>query len=89
MFCVYVLENPAREKYIGFTNDLQRRLHDHNAHQNISTKHQGPWKLIYCEAYVHKMDALGREKFLNSGAGWRFLKKQLQHYLMGTEGNLP
>lgn len=31
------------------------------------------------------MDALGREKFLKSGAGWRFLKKQLKHYLETKE----
>jgi hypothetical protein len=27
------------------------------------------------------MDAIGREKFLKSGAGWRYIKKQLKHYL--------
>ena len=37
--------------------------------------------LIYYEAYLEEEDALGREKFLKSGSGRRFLKKQLRHYL--------
>lgn len=82
MHCVYVIENiETREWYIGYTRDLKRRIHEHNTHKNISTKRRAEWKLIYAEAYVEKMDALGREEFLKSGAGWRFLKKQLKHYL--------
>ncbi|HJN84915.1 MAG TPA: hypothetical protein QF873_01175 [Patescibacteria group bacterium] len=40
---------------------------------------------MYYEAYRNKMDALGREKFLKSGAGRRFVKKQVRHYLEETE----
>jgi hypothetical protein len=40
-----------------------------------------PWKLIYYEAYIEQSDALGREKYLKSGAGRRFLKSQLRNYL--------
>ena len=40
----------------------------------------GPWKLIYYEAYLNQHDALGREKYLKSGAGRRFLKAQLRNY---------
>jgi hypothetical protein len=36
---------------------------------------------IYYEAYLEQADALGREKYLKSGAGRRFLKVQLAHYL--------
>jgi len=42
----------------------------------------GEWKLIYAEAYLHKDDAMGREKFLKSGSGRKFLKKQLKNYLL-------
>jgi len=37
--------------------------------------------LIYYEAYTEREDAEGREKFLKSGAGRRFLRAQLRHYL--------
>jgi hypothetical protein len=37
--------------------------------------------LIYYEAYLEEQDALGREQYLKSGGGRRFLKNQLRHYL--------
>ena len=82
MHHVYVLEcSTSKEKYIGYTTDLKRRIEEHNNHKNKSTAHVSRWKLIYCETYTEKMDALGREKFLKSGSGWRFLGKQLRHHL--------
>jgi putative endonuclease len=82
MHHVYLLESEnTGKRYIGYTTDLKRRLAEHNNHKNVSTSKELSWKLIYCETYLNKMDALGREKFLKSGSGWRFLKKQLAHYL--------
>ena len=69
--------------YIGYTSDLKKRLQAHQRGENASTSYRGELKLIYYEAYLHKMDAIGRERFLKSGSGRRFLKKQLAHYLEG------
>lgn len=89
MHHVYLIESKdTAKRYIGYTADLKRRLAEHNKHKNISTSKQREWKLIYCETYVHKMDALGREKFLKSGSGWRFLKKQMRHYLESDHSQL-
>lgn len=89
MYQVYVIENEStKEKYIGYTMNLKQRLADHNRHKNISTAHGSEWKLVYCETYLNKMDALGREKFLKSGSGWKFLKKQLTHYLNMIENSV-
>jgi putative endonuclease len=86
MYFVYVLESlKDRGWYIGFTEDVHRRLIDHNSGKNYSTSQRRPMRLIYYEAYMEKMDALGREKFLKSGSGHRFLKKQLVHFLASTE----
>ncbi len=82
MYSVYVLESLDSERwYIGYTTNPKRRFDEHNNHKNISTAKERLWKMIYCESYTNKMDALGREKFLKSGSGWKFLKKQLSHYL--------
>jgi putative endonuclease len=82
MHHVYLIEcDPHHKWYIGYTTDLKRRLAEHNAHRSTATAREQSWRLIYCESYVHKMDALGREKFLKSGSGWKHLKKQLTHYL--------
>ena len=67
--------------YIGYSTDLKRRLSEHARGASLATKSRGPWKLIYYEAYTEREDAEGREKFLKSGAGRRFLRAQLRHYL--------
>lgn len=81
MYHVYVIENENQGWYIGYSTNVRQRLIDHNSHKNKSTKKSQEWKLIYCESYLEKMDALGRERFLKSGSGWRFLKKQLRHHI--------
>jgi putative endonuclease len=84
MYTVYLLESRKTNRwYIGFTpSDLARRLKRHNKGEVTSTKAFKPWRLIYCECYLNRNDAIGREKFLKSGAGRVFLKKQLKNYLV-------
>jgi putative endonuclease len=79
MFYVYLLHS-AKDNgfYIGFSTDLKRRLSEHTRRASFATKSRDPWKLIYYEA---REDAEGREKFLKSGGGRRFLRAQLRHYL--------
>ena len=87
MHFVYILRSQRDHGwYIGYSTDVDRRLAEHNSGRNISTYSRRPLQLIYYEAYLHKMDALGREKFLKSGSGRRFIEKQLRHYL--AEGNV-
>jgi len=81
-YVVYFLEStkyPQRH-YIGYTTNLKNRIQYHNKGLVTSTKNFKPWKIIYAEMYLNKKDAMGREKFLKSGSGWKFLKKQLTHY---------
>ena len=79
MFYVYVLQSESDAGlYIGFSANLKRRLAEHKAGKSKATAHRGPWTLIYYEAYTQESDALGREEFLKSGAGRRFLRKQNQ-----------
>ena len=82
MFYVYVLRSESDSGfYIGFSTNLRARLRQHQDGESFATSHRGPWKLIYYEAYTEREDAEGREKFLKSGAGRRFLHTQLRHYL--------
>ena len=82
-YYVYVLRSQKdKNLYIGFTRNLKDRIKDHNSGRNISTKNRKPLILIYFEGYLNKMDALGREKFLKSGSGMRYLKKQLKHFML-------
>jgi putative endonuclease len=82
MFYVYILHSESdRGLYIGFSTDLRRRMKEHREGKAFATSHRRPWRLIYYEAYLEEEDALGREKFLKSGSGRRFLKNQLHHHL--------
>ncbi len=81
MYYVYILQSEKdKSLYIGYSPDLKARVIKHNKGQVTSTKDKTPWKLIYYEAYLERKDATGRERFLKSGSGWRFIKKQLKHY---------
>lgn len=84
MYYVYVLERVTDQVwYIGFSTDLRRRVSNHNKGKGgRTTRLRGEqWALVYYEAYKDKRDALGREKFLKSGSGRRYLNKQLHHYV--------
>ncbi|GEM_PF-1195610 len=71
---VYVLINTHGDLYKGCTENLERRFAEHNSGQTISTKHRGPWKLIYTEEFENRKIALQRERFLKSGKGREALK---------------
>ncbi|MCK5510346.1 GIY-YIG nuclease family protein [Candidatus Parcubacteria bacterium] len=83
IFYVYLLEcQDDKSWYIGYTSDLKRRISDHqNGYGCRTTSLKKNWKLIYYEAYIEKRDAIGREKFLKSGSGRKYLNKQLRNYL--------
>ena len=80
MFYTYLLQNKYGKWYTGATNDLQKRILEHNFGKNKSTKYGGPWKLIYCEICINKKDAFAREKYLKSGMGKRYLKNRLKFF---------
>jgi putative endonuclease len=75
MHYVYVLRSLKDNGfYIGYSANLRRRLSEHVSGESFTTSHRGPWKLIYYEAYLERDDALGRERYLKSGSGRKFLK---------------
>ncbi|OGE82876.1 MAG: hypothetical protein A3B10_02600 [Candidatus Doudnabacteria bacterium RIFCSPLOWO2_01_FULL_44_21] len=89
MYYVYFLvsEN-SKWIYVGYTVDLERRLIEHNSgtsDKSEYTKHRGPWKLVYYEAYLNEDDAKEREKHLKHHAnGIGILKKRISRSLKGV-----
>jgi len=76
MYTVYVLRSKKDNKlYIGKTEDLQKRLEEHNTGNCKSTKSRIPFDLIYKEEYISRGEAMKREKELKSGKGRDFLRK--------------
>lgn len=83
MFFVYVLKSMKDGKlYFGFTNDLRRRLSEHNSGQNRSTKGRKPLYLVYYEAYRSEEDAKEREEMLKLfGRALGGLKRRIKRSL--------
>ena len=76
---VYVLwRNKLNKRYIGSTEDISKRISEHNRGCNKFTKGGIPWFLIYSEEYPTKQEALKREKFLKTGQGRKLLDEKLK-----------
>ena len=62
MFYTYILFSPKLDKfYTGSTNDLERRLKDHNRGKTNFTRMGMPWELKYFETFNTKGEAVRRE----------------------------
>ena len=82
MFYVYLLLSEKDGKfYTGSTDDLKRRIAEHEAGYVKSTVRRKPLKLIYYEACLNEADARVRERYLKSGAGKKYLRNRLKRYL--------
>ena len=87
-YYVYVLQSmKGKNLYIGYTQDLRKRVLEYNRGKNVSTKPYLPWQLIHYEAYRHQDDAKRREGYLKSNQGSRLLKRMLKEYFYNTKIN--
>jgi putative endonuclease len=67
MYKVYILFSLKLKRfYVGYTNDIERRILEHNRIKGKYTDAGIPWELIYLEDYATKEEAMAREKFIKS-----------------------
>ena len=80
MCYVYVLQSLLdRQLYIGYTNDLKRRIKEHNTRKD-SIGIKKPFRLIYYEATISMQDATRREHNLKlKGNSYKELKKRIKN----------
>ena len=75
MIIVYAIKSLSRNYiYIGMTNDINRRMAEHNNGENKSTKAYRPFVLIHSEEFPDRVAARVRERYLKSGIGKEYLK---------------
>lgn len=76
MICyVYVLKSKvAKKSYVGSTDNLERRLSEHNNGKSLYTSKYLPWEIIYTEEFQTLKEARDKEKYLKTRSGRRFLK---------------
>jgi len=77
MYYVYILQSIKTKKlYIGHTDDLVRRLDEHNTGRGGRyTRQNGPWALVYSEHHSDRSSAAERERYLKSAQGSQEKKK--------------
>ncbi len=79
MYYVYALKSVERNYiYVGLSNDVDRRLLEHNNGYNKTTKAYLPFILIHQERFETRKEARIREKYLKGGSGKKFLRSLLK-----------
>jgi len=82
MHYVYVLRSLKDGKfYVGYTENLEKRIAEHNDGKSASTKSRIPLELVYCEICKNKVDALRRERYLKTTYGKRYIKNRIKNDL--------
>ena len=80
-YYVYILQSQKdKSLYIGYTSDLEKRFKQHNNGESLATKPFRPYRLIFYEAFLNRVDAKNREEYLKGGYGRRTIKKMLKIY---------
>ena len=78
-FFVYVISNKKKTKvttYVGYTNNLKKRLTLHNDGKGAKFTRGKSWKLIYFEKYRTKKEAMRREYYIKKNRNLRNLIKK-------------
>jgi putative endonuclease len=88
MYYIYILHSKKDNGlYIGYTENLKRRIAEHKNASVTSTKKRLPLNLIHHEAFLVKEDAKARERYLKSGYGRQQMKDSLKRLFKKLEIN--
>ena len=80
-FFVYIIgtNHPKARVYVGWSNDVKKRLKAHNNSKGAKFTRGSKWKLLYQEELSSKSEAMRREIFLKKD---RQLRSQLRNKLI-------
>jgi putative endonuclease len=76
---VYILESEADAAhfYVGLTDDVPKRVENHNLGRVPHTAKFRPWRLKNVIGFAAAEKAVAFEKYLKSGSGRAFARKRL------------
>ena len=78
MWYIYIIKSVQNSKYyVGCTNNIERRLSEHNNGYNIATQKGKPWNIVHYEKFNNQQEAYSREKKIKSYKGGSAFKKLL------------
>ncbi|GAB4248257.1 MAG: GIY-YIG nuclease family protein [Ekhidna sp.] len=86
-YWVYILKSEKDSSfYIGYTNNLSRRLNQHNAGKSRYTSKKLPWKIVYSEIFDSKTEAIRRELFLKKQRNKDFYESLIKNWSGSSAG---
>ena len=79
-FYVYMLKSKSVKSvtYVGYTNNLKRRISLHNSSKGAKFTRGRKWILIYKEKFKSKKEAISREYYIKKNRSLR--KKIIDKY---------
>ena len=80
-YFVYMLKSVSKESvtYVGYTNNLKKRINLHNNNKGAKFTRGRKWKLIYKEKLNSKKEAISREYYIKKNRTLRNkIKKNLK-----------
>ncbi len=79
-YFVYVLGSYKKKKlttYVGYTNNLEKRLNLHNKGKGAKFTRGRTWKIIYSEKFLTKKEAISREYYIKKNRKFRSFIRNL------------
>ena len=67
--------------YVGYTNDLKKRINLHNNNKGAKFTKGRKWKLIYKEKHKSKKEAISREYYIKNN---RTLRNKIKNEYFNT-----
>ena len=82
MYTTYILYSDSLNKYyVGSTNDVDRRLSEHNRKKGKFTDLGIPWKIVYSEVFDSAKQARNRELYIKSRKSRKYIEELIQNML--------
>ncbi len=80
MYSVYILQSVRfmKRHYIGYTNNLEVRMEQHNSGKTESLLRYIPMRVIHIEEYKTRLEAMRREKQIKSYKGGQAFKRLIK-----------
>lgn len=87
-YYVYILQSQKDQSlYIGYSSNLRKRVKEHNMGKSLATRPFRPYRLIFYEAFINRIDARHREEYLKGGYGRRTINSMMGDFLKKQVGS--
>ena len=79
MYTIYILQSSISGRYyIGHTDEMSRRLTEHNLGMAKYTRREKPWKLMYVENYATRSAAMKREMEIKRKKSRKYIERLIE-----------